>query len=55
MNPNHSGSSRRPFSRGSAPRNRPRIPFSPHPHHSRNNHGQWHKDMDMDSYYSHHG
>lgn len=47
LNPNHSGSTRRPFSRGAAPRNRNRMPFSPHPHHSqRNNHGQWYKDMD---------
>lgn len=51
MNPNHSGSTRRPFSRGTVPRSRSRIPFSPHPHHSQrnnNNHGQhsWYKDMD---------
>uniref|UniRef100_A0A8D8A7M5 E3 ubiquitin-protein ligase RNF38 n=1 Tax=Culex pipiens TaxID=7175 RepID=A0A8D8A7M5_CULPI len=46
MNPNHSGASRRPYSRGAAPRNRSRMPFSPHHshlHHSNNrnnnNHG----------------
>uniref|UniRef100_A0A1L8DTA8 Putative ring finger protein n=1 Tax=Nyssomyia neivai TaxID=330878 RepID=A0A1L8DTA8_9DIPT len=47
MNSNHTGSSRRPYSRGAAPRNRSRIPFSSHPHSQRNhNHGQWYKDME---------
>uniref|UniRef100_A0A1B0CJ00 Putative ring finger protein n=1 Tax=Lutzomyia longipalpis TaxID=7200 RepID=A0A1B0CJ00_LUTLO len=47
MNSNHTGSSRRPYSRGAAPRNRSRIPFSSHPHSQRNHsHGQWYKDME---------
>lgn len=51
MNPNHSGASRRPYSRGAVPRNRSRMPFSPHPHHSNRNHGghnqSWYnKDME---------
>ncbi|KXJ76860.1 hypothetical protein RP20_CCG008819 [Aedes albopictus] len=53
MNPGHSGTSRRPYSRGAAPRNRSRMPFSPHhSHHSNRNHGGGHsqswynKDME---------
>ncbi|XP_053696443.1 LOW QUALITY PROTEIN: E3 ubiquitin-protein ligase RNF38-like [Sabethes cyaneus] len=52
MNPGHSGTSRRPYSRGAAPRNRSRMPFSPHhSHHSNRNHGghnqTWYnKDME---------
>uniref|UniRef100_A0A182HKN6 Uncharacterized protein n=1 Tax=Anopheles arabiensis TaxID=7173 RepID=A0A182HKN6_ANOAR len=52
MNPNHSGASRRPYSRGAVPRNRSRMPFSPHhSHHANRNHGghnqSWYnKDME---------
>ncbi|XP_037041351.1 RING finger protein 44 isoform X3 [Bradysia coprophila] len=48
MNSNHSNSSRRPFSRGAAPRNRQRL-YSQNPHshndnYQQRNFGQWYKD-----------
>ncbi|EDS26234.1 ring finger protein [Culex quinquefasciatus] len=48
MNPNHSGASRRPYSRGAAPRNRSRMPFSPHHHlhHSNNRNNNNHGELD---------
>lgn len=52
MNSNHSGSSRRSFSRGSVPRHRQRM-FSHNNSHSHNdnyqqqrNYGQWYKDSE---------
>ncbi|XP_055603819.1 E3 ubiquitin-protein ligase RNF38 isoform X2 [Uranotaenia lowii] len=40
MNPGgHSGTSRRPYSRGAIARNRSRMPFSPHHHHHHHNNG----------------
>lgn len=54
MNSNHSGSSRRPFSRGAAPRNHRHRQYThnnPHSHNDnyqqqRNNFGQWYKDSE---------
>ncbi|XP_035899678.1 ataxin-2 homolog isoform X2 [Anopheles stephensi] len=61
MNPNHSGASRRPYSRGAVPRNRSRMPFSPHhTHHANRNHGghnqSWYnKDMENSFNYGDNG
>uniref|UniRef100_A0A182MCC8 RING-type domain-containing protein n=1 Tax=Anopheles culicifacies TaxID=139723 RepID=A0A182MCC8_9DIPT len=61
MNPNHSGASRRPYSRGAVPRNRSRMPFSPHhTHHANRNHGghnqPWYnKDMENSFNYGDNG